>query len=36
MKTPYEEAMTAVLILIVIGTIIVTGSVIGLLWWLLH
>lgn len=36
MKTPYEEAMTAVIILIIIGTIIVTSSVIGLIWWLCH
>lgn len=36
MKTPFEEAMTAVLILLVIGTVIVTGTVFGLLWWLLH
>lgn len=36
MKTPFEEAMTTVLILLAIGTVIVTCSVIGLLWWLLH
>ena len=36
MKTPYEEAMTAVIILIIIGTIIVTSLVIGFIWWLCH
>lgn len=36
MKTPYEEAMTALIILIIIGTIIVCGVVFGLLWWLYH
>lgn len=36
MKTPYEEAMTALIILIIIGTIIVTGSVFGFIWWLYH
>ena len=36
MKTPYEEAMTALIILIVIGTIIVCSTVFGLIWWLFH
>lgn len=36
MKTPYEEAMTALIILIIIGTIIVTSSIFGFIWWLFH
>lgn len=36
MKTPYEEAMLAVIILVVIGTIIATCAVIGFIWWLCH
>ena len=36
MKTPYEEAITALIILIIIGAIVVTISVFGLLWWLYH
>ena len=36
MKTPYEEAITALIILIIIVTIIVTSSVFGFIWWLYH
>lgn len=36
MKTPYEEAMTALIILVIISTVIVTSSVFGFIWWLFH
>lgn len=36
MKTPYEEALTAVIILIIIATIILTSSVIGFIWYIYH
>lgn len=36
MKTPYEEAMTAVIILIIVGTIIVCSVLFGFIWWLYH